>query len=66
MICELFQCNLEKECKEHGVKCAKEQEEAVDRLLAYDINNEHCYCKYQSQDDRKSGYDIKITDKICK
>ena len=60
MVCELLQRYLEKESKDHRVKCAKEQKEAVDRLLAYDINDEYRNRKDQSQDNRKSCYDIQV------
>ena len=64
MVCELLQRYLEKECKDHRVKCTKEQEEAVDRLLAYDINDEYRNRKDKSQDNRKSCYDKKVVSQV--
>ena len=65
MVCELFQCNLEKESKDHRVKCAKEQKEAVDRLLAHEVNDKDSYRKDDRKDKRKARYDIQITRQDC-
>ena len=64
MVCELFQCYLEKESKDHRIECADEQKKTVNRLLSYDVDNKNGNGIDKCKDQCKSGYDKQVTGKI--
>ena len=61
MVCELFQCYLEKESKDHRIQCADEQKKTVNRFLLDYVEYENRNGIDECEDQGKSGYDEQIT-----